>query len=238
MMKQSFFILLGIILLAFSCSKKQNNSSIDLGLTYYPTEIGKFCIYEVDSTIYTDLTKDTIHYKYLIKEKIAGSFTDNLGLSALRLERYIKKYTKDISYDSIPWTIKEVWAVNSDESTIQVVESNQRFTKLIFPIMAKSTWNGNAFNANGEEIYVYEYIDQTEKIGTETLVNVLEVKQKESRSLISLQYKVEKYAKGIGLVYREITDIASNTIVSGKPVEDRIEQGMIYKQTLLSHGYE
>jgi hypothetical protein len=222
-----------------SCSKKkiaQDNSL--LGLDYYPNTIGKYVIYDVDSLVYTDLPKDTLVFKYRIKEKLAETYTDNSGMQAIRLERFIKKYDASRSYDSIPWTIKEVWMVNADEKSIQVVESNVRFTKLIFPVQEKSNWNGNARNTLGDEFYSYDYVDKTETLNGITLEKVLLVKQKDYRTLISYDSKTEKYAKGIGLIYREIKKLLSNTIVANKPVEDRIESGIIYKQTLVTHGQE
>jgi hypothetical protein len=70
------------------------------------------------------------------------------------------------------------------------------------------------------------------------LEKVLRVTQKDFKTLISYQAYSEKYARGVGLVQREITDIYSNTIVPGVAVENRIENGLIYKQTLVNYGYE
>jgi hypothetical protein len=209
-----------------------------LGLDYYPTTIGKYVVYDVDSIVYTQLPKDTIEYKYRIKEKLSDNFTDNQGKPATRIERYIKKYDPLRSYDSIPWTIKEVWMMNADQKSIQVVEGNIRYTKLIFPVQEKATWNGNAGNTLGEWTYIYDYIDKSENINNNTFNNTLRVKQKDDRTLISYQYYTEKYAKNVGLVYREITDLLSNNIIAGKPVESRIESGVIYKQTLVTYGHE
>jgi hypothetical protein len=222
-----------------ACSKKKvpNNEGL-LGLDYYPVTSGKYVIYDVDSIVYTELPKDTFTYKYRIKEKLADSFTDNLGQPAIRLERYIKKFDAAKPYDSIPWTMKEVWMVNANLKSVQVVENNVRFTKLLFPIEEKASWNGNANNTLGEWNYIYDYIDKKEVINNTTLEKVLLVKQKEYRTLISYQNYKEKYAKGIGLVSREITDLLSNTIIAGTPVENRIESGVIYKQLLVTYGNE
>lgn len=238
-MKKRLCIVSFALLTIMSCTKKTiaSDPSI-LGLDYYPTQSGKFVVYDVDSTVYTELPKDTLSYKYRIKEKLADSFTDNTGQPAIRLERYIKWYNPQRSYDSIPWTIKEVWMVNTSDKSIQVVESNSRFTKLIFPVQKNASWNGNANNTLGEWDYSYEYIDNTETIGAIKLDNVLMVKQKDYRTLISYQYYTEKYAKGVGLVSREIKNLLSNTIVAGLPVESRIESGMVYKQTYVTYGYE
>ena len=237
---KTLFLILGTLALSFSsCSKKQipENTAL-LGLDYYPLTSGKFVIYDVDSTIYNDLPVDTVSYRYRIKEKIADSFTDNQGQPAIRLERSIKKFNPVLSYDSMPWTIKEIWLVNATHKSIQVVEGNVRYTKLIFPVQPNASWNGNAFNTLGDWEYTYDYVDNSETINGNALSKVVMVTQKDFKTLISYQGYFEKYAKGIGLVYRQITDIASNNIVPGVPVENRIENGIIYKQILISYGYE
>jgi len=226
-------------LMALSCAKKKvEDASVFLGLDYYPTQIGKYVVYDVDSTVYNDLNQDTVLYKYRIKEKIIEQFTDNEGRKALRLERYVKHFNAAKPYDSIPYVIKEAWMVNADDKKVQVVESNYRYTKLIFPIQLNANWNGNANNTLGEMLYSYNYIDKPETINGTSLEKVLLVKQKDERTQIALQYFVEKYAKGIGLVYREIKDIYSNTVIPGVAIEQRIEKGVIYKQVLVSYGIE
>ncbi|MDO8998687.1 MAG: hypothetical protein Q7W45_02900 [Bacteroidota bacterium] len=238
-MKVNTFIFIISSILFFSCAKKKiPDSSVLLGLDYYPTTIGKFVVYNVDSTIYNSLTQTSVTTQYQIKEKITENFIDNEGQEALRLERFIKKFNPLKSYDSMPWMIKEVWMINATNKSIQVVEGNVRFTKLIFPIQQFANWNGNAKNTIGEWLYSYNYIDKSETIGTKVLDKVLLVKQKENRTLISYQNYNEKYAKGIGLVYREITDVLSNNVIANVPVEGRIEDGIIYKQTLVNYGYE
>ena len=209
-----------------------------MGLDYYPTNIGKFVVYDVDSIVYNDLSLDTITYKYRIKERLVENFTDNEGRQAIRLERYIKMYNPNKPYDSIPYTIKEAWMINADDKKVQVVESNLRYTKMIFPVAQTATWDGNANNNLGQMMYTYSVIDKTETINGVSLSNVLTVKQRDDRTLISVQYYSEKYAKGVGLVYREIKDIYSNMVVASIPVEQRIEKGLIYKQKVISYGYE
>lgn len=231
-------IALAAVLVFISCSKKKipEQSSL-LGLAYYPTTHGKFVVYDVDSSVYYDLAP-ALHLKYRIKEKMADSFTDNEGKPAIRLERYIKFYNPAKSYDSIPWTIKEVWMVNADNKSVQVTEGNVRYTKLIFPIQKGTTWDGNARNTLGERMYSYDYIDKEETINGTKLPRVLHVKQKEFRTEISYEKFSEKYAKDIGLVYKEIFEVYSNNVVAGVPVEQRIEHGTVYKQTLVTYGYE
>ena len=238
-MKKNLFITLIICIGCVACTKKtsESNSNV-LGLDYYPITAGKFIVYEVDSTVYTYLTRDTIHYKFLLKEKIADSFIDNTGQTAIRLERFVKKYDLKKPYDSLQWAIRDVYMINANNKSIQAVENNLRFTKIIFPVQSNVTWNGNANNNLEQQLYKYSYIDNPEKINKTNFDNVLLIIQKEFHPKVLDYYYVEKYAKGFGLVYKEITDVVSNKNVTTAPVLDRIESGLIYKQYFLSFGYE
>lgn len=228
-----------LLLILGACIKKRIPVSETIyGVDYYPTTQNKFVVYDVDSLVYIEIPKDTLVYKYRIKEKLADRFNDNEGKPAIRLERYIKRYNANKPYDSLPWVMKEVWMVNADSKNVQVSEGNVRYIKLTFPVTTSASWNGNATNTQAEELYTYDYIDRPENINGNALSNVLQVKQKEFRTLISYEKKAEKYAKGVGLVYREISNILSNNIVPGVPVENRIESGIVYKQTLVTYGYE
>ena len=230
-----------LLLCVWSCTKKKaEDVAVNIGLDYYPVIIGKYIIYSVDSVVYNDLRKDTTIYKSLLKEKIADAFTDNTGQTAYRIERYIKKYNPALLYDSMPWTIKTVYMMNANNKNIQIQEGNNRFCKLSFPVLAKNTWNGNAFNSLGEQTYKYDYVDNAETINNKAFTDVCLVIQKAFHPLTLDQNYVEKYAKGVGLVYKEITDVVSNSPSANFaiPVLQRIESGSIYKQTFLSIGYE
>ena len=152
-------------------------------------------------------------------------------------------YNPLISYDNIAWTIKDIWNYTKTNTTLEVVEEDVRFTKLSFPVKENATWNGNALNTLGEWNYTYDYINQSETINITHFDNVLLVVQKNDKNnAIHREYYIEKYAKDVGLVYREIKDLESNTIKVQNgvivPVEQRIEKGVIYKLTYVTHGIE
>jgi len=234
------YIYFAIVAVAIqACIKKSaEQQNINLGQDYYPTTLGKFVEYDVDSVVFNELSSVPDTFRYRIKEKFTAHFSDNEGKQAIRLERFIKKYNPSLLYDSIPYQIKEVWMSNASNKNIQVVEGNIRFTKLIFPVQQNSSWNGNAYNSLGEWLYKYTYIDKTETINQVNLDKVLLVTQRDDYTQIYHHFYIEKYAKGVGLVYREIKDIYSNNVISGIPVEQRIEKGVIYKQQIINYGYE
>lgn len=226
--------------MAIACKKNKAEDLPDVGYGYAPETLGKYVVYDVDSTVYDDFTKDTMYYKYRIKEKLAEYFVDNQGRTAIKMIRYIKKYKPSVDYESMPWIIKDVWNYTKTKTTLEVVEEDVRFTKLIFPVKADASWNGNANNTIGEWNYKYLYVDNPQTINGVSFDHVLMVEQKDDKgkNVIHRQYYVECYAKNIGLVYKEIKDLYSNTVVAGKPVEKRIEKGVTYKLTYVAHGFE
>ena len=160
-------ILLAISVALSSCKKKKEPvTKPDLGEAYYPTTIGKYIVYDVDSIVFAEIGYDSTHYKYQIKEKIEEEYTDVQGRPALKMVRYIKKYNAATSYTAMPWTIKDVWQVNVSAKNVEVVEENVRFVKLIFPVKEGSTWNGNSMNTLGEWEYTYSYMDIPESINS------------------------------------------------------------------------
>lgn len=229
----------GLLLFGLFACKKKVEAPPDLGYDYAPTTLGKFVIYDADSIVYDDFKHDTTYYKYRIKEKLEEIYVDNQGRNAIKLVRYIKKYNDTISYDNIAWTVKDVWNYTRTATTLEVVEEDIRFTKLIFPVKEESAWNGNANNTIGEWEYKYTYTDVSETINGNTFDNVLMVTQKSDKgNVIHREYYIEKYAKNVGLVYREIKDLRSSFVIPGVPVEQRITSGVIYKLNYVTHGYE
>jgi len=235
---KQIFVFCSIFLLVFACKKKVEDPP-DLGYDYAPVTLGKYVVYDVDSTVYDDFKMDTTYYKYRIKEKLVETYVDNQGRNAIKLIRYIKKYNDTVSYDNMPWVIKDVWIYTKTNTTLEVVEEDVRFTKLVFPVTDNATWDGNAHNTIGEWDYSYDYVDRAEVINGHTFDKVLMVIQrKDKNNVLHREYFIEKYAKNVGLVYREIRDLYSNTVVAGVPVEQRIEKGVIYKLNYVTHGYE
>jgi hypothetical protein len=236
--KRKFIVIAAFVALCWQCTKVNSPAPEIYGKEYFPAVSGRFAVYDADSTVYTEIPRDTVNYRFRLKVRIADSFTDAEGRQAFRVERFVKTYDPNRHYDSLPWRVKDVWMLNAGERSIEISEGNIRYTKLIFPVKELASWNGNAANTKGEQQYTYEYTDRSETIGGTAFEKVLKVKQEDLRTLISTETSHEKYAAHAGLVEREVLRLYSNTIVPGKPVEKRIENGYIYKQTLHSHGYE
>lgn len=237
-MRTIVWIIIG--LLVYSCKKKENAelTPIDFGKDYFPIQVGNYIIYDVDSIAYNDITHIATTYKYRLKEVIKEAFINDEGTTSYRLERYIKYYDSTKNYDQIPWQIKDVWTIIPYTNSIEKIEENIRYIKLIFPIKEGSQWNGNAKNTLGEKKYSYQYVGAAETINNNSFDKVTKVKQYEYRTLISYQNEVEKYARNVGMIYKEITNLQSQNIIPDVPVEARAESGYIYKMQIVSWGKE
>ncbi|MFH1321174.1 MAG: hypothetical protein ABII90_11040 [Bacteroidota bacterium] len=229
LLRYSIFIL--FLCTLYSC-KKDVAPPIDMGYGYFPTEIGKWIIYDVDSTVYDGFYDTVITYQYQIKEVVESTFIDNQGRETQRIERYKRLNS------SLQWIIKDVWFSNRTTSTAEKVEENVRFIKLTFPVNLGNSWDGNSFNTMDEWNYEYTEVDAPCTINTLLFDSTATVLQIYEENLIEKQYYLEKYAKNVGLIYKELIDVADNSseIDFEKPLMTRISTGVIFTMRINSYG--
>jgi hypothetical protein len=237
-MKRIFFIL-PVFIFLLSCKKDPPAEPIDLGYDYYPDHLGRFVVYDCDSIVYVDIGNDTQNYKFQVKEIIDSLFTDNEGRPALRISRYKKMIQNDTVIISNPqWVLQDVWWANKTATTAEVVEENYRYIKLIFPVEVDDTWNGNSANTLGGWDYQYTSVDEPLTLGSLQFDKTLTVLQYYSGG-IPIYYKKyqEKYARGVGLIEKEITDYTWDQNANG-PIIGSIKYGLKYKMTAIQYGTE
>jgi hypothetical protein len=250
-MKQFIGILFLLFVLTsgfFSC-KKDAIPPPDLGYNYFPNQVGRYVIYNVDSFSYGGVPVVIDTFKFQIKEKIESMFTDNEGRPSIRLERYIKYYNDTVSYDSMSWSLRDVWEENVSKSTAEKVEENVRFIKLAFPINESQRWNGNAQNILGEEDYAYKFYDLARTIDGIHFDSVLQVQQHDDLTFISKNYAEEKYARNVGLIYKQMINVDSQpgsitdsaelyAFYHTSDIMQRVTFGTQYTMTIASYGTE
>lgn len=171
--------------------------------------------------------------RYQILEIIESEYIDDEGNNALRIERYKR------DNENSTWIIKDVWSAGFISHSVYKTEENIKYIKLIFPVSEGKKWNGNAYNIIGEQEYEITEIDIPCSLTDLSFDSVLTVIQLNDTSLIDKKYMVEKYAKNVGLIYKEIIDIYSNISLhnSSLPIEQRVDIGTFYKQELTDYGY-
>ncbi|MFH1004668.1 MAG: hypothetical protein V1781_04115 [Bacteroidota bacterium] len=221
---------LGIMLLflfLLSC-KKDIEPTSNFNYEYFPHEVGRYVIYDVDSTWQDDISNVFNKTRYRVKESITSIFTDLQGRPTMRIERYYKFYNDTISYDSITWSQPKVWYANLTATTAEKVENNVRYIKLIFPAKKEKTWNGNAYNTKPYRKYEITYIDNPEIVNNIHFDSVIQVTQFNDINFILYQNEFEKFAKGVGLIYKKMDSLKWN---GGR---DTI--GYTFTQKIVSYG--
>lgn len=196
-MRKPFYLILAIVIFILSCSKDEEVIAPEIAYDYAGLEVGKYVIYDVDSLTFDDftLTIDTVSYQ--IKEEIDSKFTDLEGEEAFKIIRYRK------DHDTLSWVLIDVWSSKITATNFQKTEENIKYVKLIFPIKLDKIWDGNSMNNNTQQDYEFTVVDQTETIGGNVLDSVLTILQYESpEKLLAPELFEEKYARGIGMVYK------------------------------------
>jgi len=237
---------LGIAIFA-ACKKTPDDYQTDLGLEYFPLEIGKFIEYELDSTIYDPNGDSTVFStKTFAREEVIDTLHDLTGNVLYKIERYER------TADSLPWAIKKVLTHSVQDHQAIRTEDNLRFQKMPFPIRKGTRWNGNSFfdeglivTVAGESLEMFKGwsyrvlgVDEPAAVGDFQFQETATIEEADNENLIELRRSTATYAKGIGLVYRELWILDTQCIenCTGQPWEEKAEKGFILKQTILNHN--
>lgn len=210
-----FVLLVAIFATLYSCKKSTETFETAAISDYSPLQVGKYITYNLDSLVFVNFGTASEVHSYQVKYEVNALVTDNSGRPAYRIYRYIRKtaaqpFISDASF----------LAVNTGTG-LEFVENNMRFIKLRQPFRDDYSWKGNSYidfqslNSDVKYLadwdYVYDSVGVAQKIGTFNLDNTIKVEQRNEiiglpsnpASYSEVNYAVEKYAKGIGLVYRK-----------------------------------
>jgi len=232
------------VIFSFSCKRETFNFE-NGNENYFPLETGKYSVYEVDYINYNDFTGTVDTNHFYLKELIGIADLDNSGNLYYRLERYTKQNFTDPN-----WQFTQVWAMQQQNGKAYRIEDNQRFINIDFPVYVNKTWNGlthirkdTFISIPGGTIDVYKdwenfkitALHQTDIISGINLDSVMTILRADKINNIERRYSVEKYAKNIGLVFKQdtILDTQCNGDLSaciGLPWSVKAEKG--YIQTL------
>lgn len=228
-------VALAFCMIIFSSCEKTEDVVLDFKYEYYPTQIGHYVIYDVDSIIFDDFTEtsDTFHYQK--KYVIDSTFTDGMGRQAHKLLRYHRADSTQA------WTLSDVWSVVVNATSLEVVEENQRFVKLLFPPREEQTWDGNKYiNITSANWYLedWEYtaasVDVSEIVNQMQFDSAVTVIQQDYETLIEKVYAEERYAKNVGMVYKSFLALEKRGNISLPWTQP--ESGFILTMTINSYG--
>lgn len=241
-------LLFGVAIVVFvvSCKKETDAVNFDYGYNYFPSDSGTYVIYRVDSVIYNDFNTPLKRYSSMyLKEVVSDTFTDNLGRKARMKARYI---TDDLSH---PWVFDRMWYFIKTARNVEQVEDNFRYVKLTFPITLDNPWRGNKYNelkhfpftdlknttSNFDWNYNVTLLNYNYTNGTINTDSTLTVLQVADSSRVQKVYSEERYAKNIGLIYKELWRLDAQ-LKSTYNFVDSATNGFIMKQYAIGFGKE
>lgn len=198
----------------FGCEKKNDVFNTPAIAEFSPLQVGKYISYRLDSTVYTTFgTVKEIH-SYEVKYVTDAEITDNLNRPAFRIIRFIR------NSPTAAWQPDASFMAINTGTSLEFIENNLRYIKLKQPIKNNANWKGNSFIDTyslyselkylSDWDYTYQAVDEPAVVGNFTLDSTLTVNQRDEitgnpadpNSYAEVNIGLEKYARGIGLVYR------------------------------------
>lgn len=245
-MKKYSLLILILTVLFTSCKDEQEVTSKLTPLDYYPLAIGNYINYDLDSTVWKNFGTLKTIVSYKAQDRVIELSTDNLGRPSYRIHRYIRKTSSE------PWVFSHAYFVTHTKGTIELIENNQRFIKLAYPIRNGATWKGNAyFNTTSIDPdyrfmdnwnYTYDSVNMPltlHSFSSDSTLKVLEADEFSGQDpnipgtlFGEKTYSVEKYAKGVGLIYREYI----HWVYQGQEGRSGYYEGAGIKLTITGHN--
>ena len=221
----------GLMLIAFtslslfSCKDEKEELVTEQISDYAPLTVGKYITYRVDSTVFTNFGTTTEIHKYQVKHQVEAKLTDNLGNTIYRVYRYIRD-----SAGTQPWQpmSSATYYYTPLTDQLESSEDNLRVIKLHLPIKDGFSWKGNHYLPTNPYGATYNNFSNDDNMSDwdffydgspapfsykgNNYTNVITVEKADESFNVpvlntgSIAYKtraVDRYAKGIGLVYQE-----------------------------------
>lgn len=211
-------VVLGLLLLN-ACKKESETITAAPISDYAPLEVGKYIVYQLDSFVFLPFgTRDTT-ISYQVKYAVKNAITDNLGRNGFLITRQIRKSA------GLLWKDDNSFQAFNTGSTYEFTDNNLKFVNLVNPVKENTSWKGNnylpdkpypsydftsAFTDDWD--YIYQDVDQPLALGTLSFDSTISVLQRDDEfgdpsvsgtAFAEKTYSIEKYAKGVGLVYKD-----------------------------------
>ncbi|MBC7937884.1 MAG: hypothetical protein H7Y86_21260 [Rhizobacter sp.] len=211
--------LAAVAMLMNSCKEKTGGVETASIGDYSPFTVGKFITYQLDSVVPVNFGAALETRTYEVKYLVDAAINDINNRPSFRIVRYIKK-------PGNVWQGDATFLATPTSQGLEFVENNLRYIKLRLPIRDGYTWLGNSYidtySLNSEVKYLadwdymYDSVGVAATVGDYNLDDVIKVEQRDEiigdptdplNLYYETNYGMEKYARGVGLVYRKFLHI-------------------------------
>lgn len=217
----------------------------DYPYEYFPTDSGRYCIYQVDSIVYNEtFANDTSSWQ--VKEMVTDTFYDAEGRLNYTIERSRRLSAADA------WEIMDVWHAAYVNGNVEKVENNLRFIKLAHPVMNGIQWDGNAYLGGLDDIpfdyecnrlsyyegwdYQYQAVAESFSVNEMQFPNTVTVIQQGDSNLIWYDYAKEVFAEDVGLIYKEFYHYYTQDFTCPTcPWNERVECGYSVRMEIIEY---
>ncbi len=219
-MRYRLILIASLLIFLSSCTDKKEEFVTEPLSDYLPLQPGKYITYRIDSLVFTNFDRDIETHSYQVKHVVDAEIKDNLGRPSYRIYRFLRN-----ADGTGEWASNGSYFVTPLPDQVEVVDDNLRFIKLHAPLREGYTWEGNkylhldpypstglsdGFLENWD--YFYDSFSSSFEYNGYEYKDVWTVEEKDDSQNFpvtdpdfygSKSRGVEKYAKNIGLVYRE-----------------------------------
>ena len=166
---------------------------------YVPLTSGQYVDMEVITSVYA--SNETAYTTYgMIRIETGTSFINTSGQECYNVQyaSALKNNQWQIDSTQIAWhTVDKVFRT----------EGGNVIHLMALPMSEYSTWNGNAYNALGPQYFTVRHLGKAFTSNNQLFPNTVTIVRQNDSTLIRQQKRVEVYAEGIGLIYKEQTNI-------------------------------
>ncbi|HEY0432816.1 MAG TPA: hypothetical protein VGC95_03020, partial [Chitinophagaceae bacterium] len=222
-----------------------------------PLQKGKSITYRLDSVVFTNFGRSSEIHSYLEKHEVDTLIDDNLGRPSYRVFTYLSDTT-----GSTPWQPNGSYYMTILDDRVEIIENNMRVIKLQVPVRDGTRWKGNKFLAQDPFGSLYKFsnddnmgdwdflfdgpLQPSATVEGTSYNDVYTVSENNDIDPVtdvsdygSVSVSQEMYAKGIGLVYRELTMWEQQPNPSGVPPNvtyDPYQTGFGVKMWMVDHN--
>ncbi|GAB2538593.1 hypothetical protein [Spirosoma aerophilum] len=186
--------------------------------SFFPLETGRYIIYDVQESLYSSNATPTLR-TFQVKETTGPAYTNVAGQTAYKLIRTRR------TNETQPWQSDSIWSARLIGNEGIRVENGKDIVKLLLPIAHGQQWNENRYNLSGLSNVELRNVGQTFNVLNKEFSETVSVVGRDDSTLVAQEKRLDVYARQIGLIYKERTDLHFCTDTPACIGKNQIEYG-------------